>query len=176
MTATGSRFLLRPDSAIVQPVGLQATAMAKPDCSAVFLLRAREMDFRRVVVVAVVSFAARFSPVADLSVVVAFDLCRWPTRFGSAGFVPAADPFDPAGSADSGFVVVAAAAVVVAADLFDCSAADPSVADFSVVAAGPDSFGSAAYLVSSGFCFAVELGKGKVVAVPSCSLTRRFSF
>ena len=171
MTATPSRSLLHPDLAIVQPVA--GPAMAKVDCSAVFLIRGREMDFRRVVAVA--SSAARFSPAADLSVVVAFDLYRCPTRFGTAGFVPAADPFDPAGSADSGFVVVAAAAAV-AADLFDCSAADPSVADFSVVAAGPDSFGSAAYLVSSGFCFAVELGKGKVVAVPSCSLTRRFSF
>ena len=175
--ATGSRFLLRLDLVIVQPAVGPAMAMA--DSLAAFLRRVREMDSRRAVAAAAVSFAARFWPVADLAVVVAFDLCRCPTRFATAGFVPAADPFDPADSADSGSVVVvvvvvaaaAVAAVAAVVDLFDSS-----VADLSVVAAGPDSFGSAAYLVSSGFCFAVELEKGKVVAVPFCSLTHRSSF
>ena len=174
MTATPSRFLLRPDLAIVQPVA--GPAMAKLDCSAVFLLRAREMDFRRVV--AVVSFAARFSPVADLSVVVAFDLFGCPTRSATAGFVPVADPFDPADSADSGFVVAAAVVVAAAAavaDLFDSSAAD-----LSVVAVGPGSVGSAVFAadLSCPVCsFAVALGKGMVVvAVPFCFSTHRSSF
>ena len=89
------RFLLRPDLVIVRPVVFLAMATAKPDCPAAFLRRVREMDFRRVV--AAVSFAARSWPVADLSVV-AFDSCRCPICFATAGFVPAADPFGPADS------------------------------------------------------------------------------
>ena len=106
--ATGSRFLLRPGLVIVQPAVGPAMAMA--DSLAAFLRRVREMDSRRAVAAAAVSFAVRFSPVADLAVVVAFDLCRCPTRFATAGFVPAADPSGPAGF---GFVVAAAAVVVV---------------------------------------------------------------
>src|SRR6516164_5806060 len=121
--ATGSRFLLRLDLVIVQPAVGPATAMA--DSLAAFLRRVREMDSRLSVAAAAVSFAARFWPVADLAVVVAFDLCRCPTRFATAGFVLAADPSDPAG-----FGFVAAAAAVV--DPFDLS-----VADLSVVVAGP---------------------------------------
>ena len=168
--ATGSRFLLRLDLVIVQPAVGPAMAMA--DSLAAFLRRGREMDFRQVVAAAVVSFAARFWPVADLAVVVAFDLCRCPTRFATAGFVPAADPSDPAGF---GFVVVVAVAVAVAVvDPFDLS-----VADLSVVVAGPDSVGSAAFAVdfaSSDFCFAEASGWGRVVAVPFCSLVHRSSF
>ena len=162
MTATQFHSLLHPDLAIVQPVA--GPAMAKVDCSAVFLLRAREMDFRRVFAVAD-SFAVRFWPVADLSVV-AFDPCRCPTGFVTAGFVPAADLFGPA---DSDFAVAAAVAVV-AVDPSDLSAAD-----LSVVADGPDSVDSAD-LASSGFCFVVASGNGRVVAVPSCSLIHRSSF
>src|SRR5215468_10308516 len=150
--ATGFRFLLRLDLVIVQPVVGPAMAMA--DSLAAFLRRVREMDSRRVAAAAV-SFAARFWPVADLAVVVAFDLCRCPTRFATAGFVLAADPSDPA---DSDFAVV-----VVVVDLFD----------LSVVAAGPDSVGFAAFAVdfaSSACSVAVALGKGRVVAVPFCSL------
>jgi len=168
--ATGSRFLLRLDLVIVQPAVGPAMAMA--DSLAAFLRRVREMDSRRAVVAAAVSFAARFWPVADLAVVVAFDLCRCPTRFATAGFVPAADPFDPAGF---GFVAAAVVAVAVAVvDPFDLS-----VADLSVVVAGPDSVGFAAFAVdfaSSACSVAVALGKGRVVAVPSCSLVHRSSF
>jgi len=170
--ATGSRFLLRLDLVTVQPaVGL---AMAMADSLAAFLRRVREMDSRRAVVAAAVSFAARFWPVADLAVVVAFDLCRCSTRFATAGFVLAADPSDPAGF---GFVAAAAAVAVAAVavvDLFDLS-----VADLSVVVAGPDSVGSAAFAVdfaSSDFCFAEASGRGRVVAVPFCSLVHRSSF
>ena len=165
--ATGSRFLLRLDLVTVQPaVGL---AMAMADSLAAFLRRVREMDSRRAVAAAV-SFAARFWPVADLAVVVAFDLCRCPTRFATAGFVLAADP------ADSDFavvvVVVVVAVAVVVADPFD-------LFDLSVVAAGPDSVGFAAFAVdfaSSDFCFAEASGRGRVVAVPFCSLVHRSSF
>src|SRR5262249_50487339 len=130
-------------------------------------------------------------PETGLFAVVLFALCRCPSRFATAGFVPAADPFDPAGS---GFAVVAAAvvvaavvvaAVVVAAVVVaavvaflvvDLSAAD--LADLSV-AAGPGSVGSAVFAVDlacSVCSFAVALGKGRVVAVPFCFLTHRSSF
>src|SRR4029077_6063283 len=108
------------------------------------------------------------------SAVVLFAVCRCPRPFATAGFVPAADPFDPA---DSGFaaVVVAAAAV----DLFDPS--DLSAAGLSVVAAaGPGSVGFAVVAadLACPFCsFAAALGKGMVVAaVPFCFLTLRSSF
>src|SRR6516165_3369156 len=105
--ATGSRFLLRLDLVIVHPAVGPAMAMA--DSLAVFLRRVTEMDSRRAVAAAAVSFAARFWPVADLVVVVAFDLCRCPTRFATAGFVLAADPSD---SADSDFAAVVVAVAV----------------------------------------------------------------
>src|SRR5215813_4608029 len=165
----GFRFLLRPDLVIAQPVGLQATPMAKPDCPAAFLRRAREMDFRWVV--AAVSFAVRFSPETGLFAVVFFGPCRSPICSATAGFVPAADPFDPAGS---GFAAVVAAAAV---DLFDLSGL--SAADLFVFAAGPGSVGSvvfAAGLASFVCPFAVALGRVRVVAVPFYFLTRRSSF
>src|SRR5262249_42193544 len=122
-----------------------------------FLLRAREMDFRWVV--AAVSFAVRFSPETGLFAVVLFGPCRSPICSVTAGFVPAADPFDPAGS---GFAVVAAAA-----DLSGLSAADLSVVSV-VFAAG---------LASSFVCpFAVALARMRVVAVPFYFLIRRSSF
>src|SRR5215469_13478461 len=136
--ATGSRFLLRLDLVTVQPaVGL---AMAMADSLAAFLRRVREMAFHRAV--AAVSFAVRFSPETDLFAVVLFGLSRSPICFATAGFVPAADPSDPAGF---GFVVVvvaaaAAAVVVVVVDPFDLSVADPSV-----VVAGPGFVGSAVF-------------------------------
>src|SRR5437016_7739676 len=126
--ATPFRFLLRPDLVIVQPVA--GPAKAKADCLAAFLRRAREMDSRRAVVA--VSFAVRFLPETGPFAVVLFGLCRCPICLATAGFVPAADPFDPAGS---GFAAAAAAAAVVVV-------ADPSAADLSVVAAGPGSVGS----------------------------------
>ena len=143
-------------------------ARAKAVCPAAFLRRAREMDSRRVV--AAVSFAVRFSPETGPFAVVLFAVCRCPRPFATAGFVPAADPFDPAGS---GFVAVVAVVVV---DLSDLSAAD-----LSVVAAGPGSVGLAVFaadLACSVCSFAVALGKGMVVvvAVPFCFLTRRSSF
>jgi hypothetical protein len=142
---------------IVQPA--VGPAMAKADCPAAFLHRAREMDSRRVV--AAVSFAVRFSPETGPSAVVLFAVCRCPRPFATAGFVPAADPFDP----DSGFV-----AVVV----------DLSAAGLSVVAVGPGSVGFAVFaadLACPACSFAVALEKGTiVVAVPFCFLTRRFSF
>ena len=177
MTATAFRFLLRPDLVIVQPVVVPA--MAKADCPPAFLRRAMETDSRRVV--AAVSFAVRFSPETGLFAVVLFGLSPSPICFATAGFVPAADPFDPAGSgfavvAAAGFVVVAAAVVVVAVavDLSDLSAAG-----LSVVAAGPGSVGFAVFaadLACPVCSFAVALGKGMVVAVPFCFLTHRSSF
>src|SRR5215469_3310128 len=169
--ATGSRSLLHLDLVIVQPAVGPAMAMA--DSLAAFLRRVREMDSRRAVAAAV-SFAARFWPVADLAVVVAFDLCRCPTRSATAGFVPAADPSDPA---DSDFAAVVVAAVAVAVAVVDPF--DPSAVDLSVVAAGPDSVGFAAFAVdfaSSDFCFAEASGRGRSVAVPFCSLVHRSSF
>src|SRR5262245_62456666 len=109
--------------------------MAKPDCPAAFLRRAREMDFRRVV--AAVSFAVRFSPETGLFAVVLFGPCRSPICSATAGFVPGADPFDPAGSGFAVVVVVAAAAAVDFSGL--------SAADLSVVAAGPGSVGSVVF-------------------------------
>ena len=149
---------------IVQPVVVPARAKAV--CPAAFLRRAREMDSRRVV--AAVSFAVRFSPETGPFAVVLFAVCRCPRPFATAGFVPAADPFDPAGS---GFVAV----VVVAA------VADLSAAGLSVVAVDPGSVGFAVFaadLACSVCSFAVALGKGMVVvvAVPFCFLTRRSSF
>src|SRR5215471_10041085 len=126
--ATGSRSLLHLDLVVVQPAVGPAMEMA--DSLAAFLRRVKEMDSRRAVAAAV-SFAARFWPVADLDDVVAFDLCRCPTRFATAGFVLAADPADSADSPDSDFAAVVVAAVAV--DLFD----------LSVVAAGLDSVGFA---------------------------------
>ena len=151
---------------IVQPVVGRAKALAKPDHSAAFLRPARERGFHRVVAAA--SFAVRFSPETDLSAAVLFGLCRCSICLATAGFAPAADFFDPAGSDFAGFVVAA----VVAVDL--------SVADLSVVAAGPGSVGSAVFaacLVCSVCSFAVGLGKGMVVvAVPFCFLTHQSSF
>ena len=143
-------------------------AKAKADCPAAFRSRAMETDSRRAVVAAV-SFAVRFSPETDPFAVVLFGLCLCPIYLATAGFAPAADPFDPA---DSGF---AAAVVVVAVDLSDLSAAD-----LSFVAAGLGSVGLsvvAADLVCSVCPFAAALEKGMVVvAVLSCFLTRRSSF
>ena len=166
------RFLLRLDLVIVQPVVGRAKALAKPDHSAAFLRPARERGFQRVVAAA--SFAVRFSPETDLFSVVLFGLCCRPICLATAGFVPAADPFDPA---DSGLAAVAVVAAVVA-DLFDPS--DLSAAGLSVVAAGPGSVGPAVFasgLVCSVCSFEVALGKGMVVvAVPFCFLTHRSSF
>ena len=163
---------------IVQPVF--GPAMAKADYSAVFLSRAREMEFRRVV--AAVSFAVRSLLAIGLFAVglfaaVPFGLCRSPICFATAGFVPAADPSDPAGSGLAVVVVAAAAVVVVvAADLFGLSAA---------VAAGLCSVGSVVvaadlacpvYFACSAFSVGAALGKGTVVAVPFCSLTHQSSF
>src|SRR5881394_2629271 len=134
-------------------------AMGKPDCPA-FLRQEREMDSRRVA--AAVSFAVRFSPETDCFGVVLFAVCRRSTGFATAGFVPAADPSD------------SDLAAVVVADLFDLSAAD-----FSVVAAGSGSVGSAAFAadLACPFCsFAVALGKGRVVAALFYFLTHRSSF
>src|SRR5216117_835755 len=150
--ATPFRFLLRPDLVIVQPV--VGPAKAKADCPAAFLRRAREMDSRRAV--AAVSFAVRFLPETGLFAVVLFCLCRCLICLATAGFVPAADPFDPAGS---GFAV----AVVV-----DPFAADLFAADLSVVAAGLGSVGSAVFaadLACPVCSFVVASGKGRVVAV-----------
>ena len=166
MTATAFRFLLRPDLVIVRPVVVPARA--KADCPAAFLRRAREMDSRRVV--AAVSFAVRFSPGTGPFAVVLFGLCRCSICLATAGFGPAADFFDPAGSDFA------------AADLFDLSVAaaavvDPSAAGPSVVAAGPGSAVFAACLACSVCSFAVGLGKGVVVvAVPFCFLTHQSSF
>src|ERR1043166_8376030 len=117
--ARAFRFVLRRDLVIVPAVlGL---ATEKADYPAAFLRLAREMDFRRAFAVAV-SFAARFWPVADLSVVVGFfdlfGLCRSPICSVTADFVPASDPFDPAGFGSAvagsvGFVVAVAVAVAV---------------------------------------------------------------
>ena len=164
--ATSSRFLLRLDLVIVQPAVGPAMAMA--DSLAAFLRRVREMDFRRAV--AAVSFAVRSSPETDLFAVVLFGLCRCSICLATAGFAPAADPFDP-----GGFGFAAAVVVVAVVDPFDLSAAD-----LSVVVAGPGFVGSAVFaacLACSVCPFAVALGKGMaVVAVPFCFLTRRFSF
>ena len=169
MTATAFRFLLRPDLVIVQPVVVPARA--KADCPGAFLRRAREMDSRRVV--SAVSFAVRFSPEIGPFAVVLFGLCRCPICPATAGFAPAADPFD---LADSGFAVVA----VVAPAAVVVGLSDLSAAGLSVVAAGPGSVGFAVFaadLACSVCSFAVALGKGMaVVAVPFCFLTRRSSF
>src|SRR5436190_2643219 len=160
-------FLLRPDLVIARPVAASAMAMGKPDCPA-FLRQARWMDCRRVA--AAVCFAVRFSPETDLLAVVLFAVCRRSSGFATAGFVPAADPAD----SDLATVVVVAVAAVAVADLFDLSAAD-----FSVVAAGPGSVGSAAFAadLACPFCsFAVALGKGRVVAALFYFLTHRSSF
>ena len=144
---------------ILQPVVV--LGRAKADCPAAFPRRAMEMDSRRAV--AAVSFAVRFSPETGPSAVVLFGLCRCPICLATAGFAPAADPFDPA---DSGFAAAAAAVVVAAVDLFDPS--DLSAAGLSVVAAD---------LACSVCSFAAALEKGMVVvAVLSCFLTRRSSF
>ena len=158
---------------IVQLVAVPATATAA--CPAAFRSRAMETESRRAVVA--VSFAVRFSPETDPFAVALFCLCRCVICLAAAGFAPAADPFDPAGS---GF----AAVVVAAAGLFDLSVAavvvglsDFSAAGLSVV--GPGSVGSAVFAagLASGCSFAEALGKGMVVvAVPSCFLTRRSSF
>ena len=157
---------------IVQPA--VGPAMATADCPAAFPRRARGMDSRRVV--AAVSSAVRFSPETGPSAVVLFAVCRSPRPFATAGFVPAADPFDPA---DSGFAVaVVVAAAVAVVDLFDPS--DLSAAGLSVVAACPGSVGLsvvAADLACSVCSFAAALGKEMVVvAVPFCFLTHRSSF
>src|ERR1051325_58036 len=168
--ARGFRFVLRRDLVIVPAVlGL---ATEKADYPAASLRLAREMDFRLVFAVAV-SFAARFWPVADLSVVGFFDLfglCRPRICSVTADFVPASDPFDPAG--------FGSAAVAVVADLSGLSAADLSV----VVAVGPDSVGSAVFaadlacFVCSACSVAVGSEKGRVVAAVFCFLALRSSF
>src|SRR6478735_4582639 len=154
--ATAFRFLLRRDLVIVQPVVVPARA--KADCPADFLSRAREMDSRRVV--AAVSFAVRFSPETGPFAVLLFGLCRCPICPATAGFVPAADPFDPA---DSGFAAAAVVVVVAAVVAFDLSG-------LSAVAAGPGSVGFAVFAADpacSVCSFAVALEKGMVVvAVP----------
>src|SRR5215467_2950682 len=99
--------------------------MAKPDCPAAFLRRVMEMGFR--LVVAAVSFVARFLPAPGLFAVVPSVVCRCPIRFATVGFVPAAGPFDLVAVA----VLFAAAAVLSAADL--SVAADPGFSD----SAGP---------------------------------------
>ena len=149
-------------------------ARAKADCPAAFLRWVREMDSHRVV--AAVSFAVRFSPGTGPFAVVLFCLSRFPICLATAGFVPAADPFGPAGF---GLVAVAAAAVVVVAvDPFGLS--DLSVAGLSVVAAGPGFVGLAVFVSDLAFSvcpFAVAaLGMGMVAAVLFCSLTRQSSF
>src|SRR6476659_5750087 len=166
------RSLLRQGLVTVQLVAVPATA--KADCPAAFPRRAKETDFRRAVAAA--SFAVRFWPEIGLSAVVLFGLCRCSICLATAGFAPAADFFDPAGSDFA------------AADLFDLSVAaaavvDPSAAGPSVVAAGPGSVGSvgsavfAACLACSVCSFAVWLGKCMVVfAVPFCFLTHQSSF
>ena len=126
------------------------------------------MDSRRVA--AAVCFAVRFSHETDCFGVVLFAVCRRSIGFATAGFVPAADP------ADSDLAAAAAAVVVVAAaaDLFDLSAVD-----FSVVAAGSGSVGSAAFAadLACPFCsFVVALAKGRVVAALFYFLTHRSSF
>ena len=148
-------------------------ARAKAVCPAVFLRRAREMDSRRVV--AAVSFAVRSSLETGPFAVVLFGPCRCPICLATAGFVPAADSFDPADSGFAAVVVVAAAAAAAAVDPSDLSAAG-----LSVVAAGPGSVGFAVFAadLSCPVCsFAVALGKGMVVvAVPFCFSTHRSSF
>src|SRR5438270_9741333 len=149
---TALRFLLRPDSAILQPAF--APAMATADFLAGFVRLVREMDSHRVVVAA--SFGARFSPAPDLSAAVPSVVCRCPIRFATVGFVPAAGPFD---------------LVAVVAGL--------SAAGLSVVAPDPGSGGSvvvAADLASSAYFSAAELGKEKAVALAFCFSTRRSSF
>jgi hypothetical protein len=107
----------------------------------------------RRIVAAAFSFGARFSPAPDLPSAV----CRWPIRFATVGFVPAAGPFD-----------------LVVAGL--------SAADFSVVAPDAGSAGSvvvaavAADLACSAYFSAAELGKEKAVALAFCFLTRQSSF
>ena len=174
---TAFRFLLRLDLVIVQPVVGPVKAMGKTDFPAAFLSQAMETDSRRAF--AAVSFAVRFSPETGPFAVVLFGLCRFPRPFATAGFVPAADPFDPGFAAAAVVVVVAAAAGFAAAAVVDLS--DLSAAGLSVVAAAdPDSVGSAVFaacLACSVCPFAVALGKGMaVVAVPFCFFTRRFSF
>ena len=158
---------------IVQPVVVPA--MAKAVCPAASLRRAMETDSRRVVLA--VSFAVRFSPETGLFAVVLFGLCLFPICPATAGFAPAADPFDPAGS---GFAVAAVAAVVVVVVAAVVDLSDPSAAGLSFVAAGPGSVGLAVFaadLACSVCSFAVALGKGMVVvAVPFYFLTRRSSF
>src|SRR6476660_8013086 len=150
--ATAFRFRLHQDLVIVQPVVLPARA--KADCPASFLRRAMETDSRPVA--AAVSFAVRFSPETGLFAVVLFGLCHCPICPATAGFAPAADPFDPAYSGFAAAVVVAAAAAAV--DLSDLSAAGLSVV--------------AADLSCPACSFAVALGKGMVVvAVPFCFST-----
>src|ERR1051326_5867763 len=150
--ARAFRFVLRRDLVIVPAVlGL---ATEKADYPAAFLRLAREMDFRRAFAVAV-SFAARFWPVADLSVVVGFfdlfGLCRSRICSVTADFVPASDPFDPAG-----FGSAAVAAAV--ADLSGLFAADLSC------------------FVCSACSVAVGSEKGRVVAAVFCFLALRSSF
>src|SRR5215831_2069184 len=162
--ATASHFLLRRDSVNVQPAVHQA--MAKLDFPADFVRPEKETESRQVVVA--VSFEARFSPAPDLAAAVPSAVCRCPIRFATAGFVPAADPFDPAGS---DFPAVAAVVVAAVAGL--------SAADLSVVDADPGSVGfavAAVDLACSAYFSAAALGKGRVVAVAFCFLIPRSSF
>ena len=170
---TAFRFLLRLDLVIVQPVVGPVKAMGKTDFPAAFLSQAMETDSRRAF--AAVSFAVRFSPETGPFAVVLFGLCRFPRPFATAGFVPAADPFDPGFAAA---VVVVAAAGFAAAAVVDLS--DLSAAGLSVFAAGPGSVGFAVFAADPAFSvclFAVAMGKEMVVAaVPFCFLTHRSSF
>ncbi len=154
--ATALRFLLRPDSAILQPAF--APAMATADFLAGFVRLVREMDSHRVVVAA--SFGARFSPAPDLSAAVPSVVCRCQIRFATAGFAPAAaGPFDLVAAVVAGF-----------------SAADLSVVAVDPGSAGPGVVAVAADLACSAYFSAAELGKEKAVALAFCFLTRRSSF
>ena len=150
---------------IVQPA--VHLAMANADSAAGFARPVRAMEFRPAA--AVVSFEARFSPAPDLSAAVPSAVGRCPMRFATAGFVPAADPFDPAGSA----VAAAAAAVLVVAV---AAVAVVAVAVVAGLSAADLSGVAAADLACSVYYSAAALGKGRVVAVPFYFLILRSSF
>ncbi len=91
---------------IVQPVVVPATA--KADCPAAFLRRAREKELSPG---CCCWFLLRFVFRLGLVFLLLFFLVFVaPDSLATAGFVPAADPFDPA---DSGFAAVAVVVVVV---------------------------------------------------------------
>ena len=152
---------------IVQLVAVPETA--KADCPAAFRNRAKERDSRRAVAAA--SFAVRFSPETGLFAVVLFGLCRSPICSATAGFVPAADPFDPAGSgfAAAAVVAVAVAAVVAAAVVVvvAVAVADPSAAAHLSAAGLGLSFGP--------FCSADLFAAVAVVVSDASSAAQFFS-